>query len=173
METLDTVERQAVLAEWDLLAQRQAPANVSACGCPLMLLAVLLFFGLPPLLGDRQVGLGAKRFVVAVMAAVFVAGVYYFVRGNRPRHLAHRETDSATAVLREFLVRPAEERRRAAVALLFYGTYSGGPYSASTSSRERAAEFPEALAYVMAVEGLLQRERGLHPVFAPAAATTS
>lgn len=163
---LDAAERAAVLAEYDRAAQEKSPANISSCGCILLVLGVLTFFGLPALLADQQVRPSGKKFVIAVVIVLIVAGLYLLLRGNRPLQHAVRRSEWAAQELQRFLVLAPEERRRAAVALLWHAHYSGGPYTASAyKPAEVASQIPDALDYVRAVEETLVAERRLYRVF--------
>jgi hypothetical protein len=171
LPTLDNAERAAVLAEYDRVSQEKPPANVSSCGCLLAMGGGLVFFGLPALLSDRNVAAGAKRGVIVLVVVLLVAGIYTYFRGNRPLQHAVTRSEWATAELERFLVLAPEERRRAAVTLLWYGHYSGGPYTATTYKPEALRRrISDALAYVTEVEQLLVSERKLYRVFTAAQA---
>lgn len=166
-DDLDDAERVAILAEYDRVAQDKLPPNVSSCGCPMVVLGVLMFFGFPVLMADRGVPQGAKTFVFVVIIVLVVAGLWFFVRGNRGLREARRRAGDAVAQLERFPALTRDEQRAAAVRALFHAFYtSGGPASATIYSPPEVRErIPAALPYVLAAERVLIAGRGLWPVF--------
>jgi len=164
-EDLAPGERAAVLAEFDRLAAEPTKPNYSSSGCGLMVLAVVLFVVVPKLApGMPSWGVITT---LAFVIALLLAGVLVYVFGGGGYAHTKERVDAALVLLSSrFGISTAEERRRAAVMLIYGVVYSDSPGMTSTFDFKAArAQLGPALAYVEQVERVLVEERQAYPIF--------
>jgi len=160
-----TEERSAFVDEWNRLSAEPAPPDRRSIGCMTMLLAVIAAVGGPLLLPQD-----AKPLFAATLVLVFIAGalVWLFSRGrfgsDQARALQALEWLAANGERGD-----AGERRRHAVALLYYAYCVDGPSTSTTFNFDVARErLGTALPYVMEVERCLAIDCKIYRVFTDA-----
>jgi len=164
-ESLSPGERAAVLAEYDRLAAEPVQPNYSSSGCGLMVLAVVLFVVVPKLIpGMPRWGVIAT---LVFVIALILAGIVIYVFGGGGYARSKQRIDAALAVLSSrFGIATMDEKRNAAVMLIYGAVYSDGPGTSSTFDFYAArAQLGPALRYVQQVERLLIAERQVYPIF--------
>jgi hypothetical protein len=164
-DSLSPGERAAVLAEYDRLAAEPVKPNYSSSGCGLMVLATVLFVVVPKLMpGMPRWGVIAT---LVFVIALILAGIVVYVFGGGGYARTKQRIDAALAVLSSrFGMATAEEKRNAAVMLIYGAVYSDSPGMSSTFDFDAArAQLGRALPYVEQVERLLIAERQVYPIF--------
>jgi hypothetical protein len=168
-EPLSPAEQHAILTEWDRLQREPQPADNRSVGCVLIIVAVALVVLGPRFLpwAKAHVGgwAGSAWFVAALVLLLY--GLYQNFFGNRTGAQAYARSEAALKLLSErYATSSGGERLSAAVAVVYYAYYSGGPYMASSYDvAEWKNKLGPALDHVVAVEAVLIEKRRAYNVF--------
>ena len=167
---LPTAERQAIAEEWKRLEDKPPPAGRREMGCMTVVIAAVLFLAGPYLL--RWLGIelpGGVKIVVSVLLglAVLVGAFFSLILvSGRYAHDSRRAEAALAWLAQNGVGGTAEERRRQAVALLYYAYCTDGPSTTNTIDFEEArTRLGDALPYVMTVERALRTDQKIYPVF--------
>ena len=167
---LTPAERAAIVAEWERLAAEPHPTNPRPYGCATFLIAGAVLLGLPPVVNalawkvPEPLRLVVMAVLVLTLAGGFVVGVF-FGSGVYGRAVVR-----ARAALDWLAANPdspdANERRRNAVALIYYTVVWDGPTVSTTlDPTESKGKLGAALSYVLAVERVLAEDSKVQPVW--------
>ena len=162
----DAAERAAIVVEYDRLAAEPKLPNFSSIGCMSFILSGVILLTFP------RFGAGwpyAINLFVLILIALLAGGglLMFFFGPDRGYERAKLRANAALELLsHRFAGTPADERRNAAVAAIFYGMYTNAFSSKTTyGSVNAAGRLGEALRYVQAVERVLLAERAPYPIF--------
>ena len=151
---LDAAEREALLAEFDRLRAQPLPASKGPAAFAMLAAGLVVL-----LLGPRALhpsGLAAVA-VLALAAALMLAGALLWVFGGTAFDAWRGRAEDAVAWLVSEFPGEADERRRAAVAAIFYAFAPRERKMVPTYDFAAAAQqMGAALGYVQAVEKALR-----------------
>ena len=159
---IDTSEREAILGEFDRVAAQPRPAGKGPVA--LLVAAAGLFFliGLPRLLHPS--GLAATGVLVLSLLLLALSILLAAFGRSASSTWSGRAEDAIAWLVAEY-PGEADERRRAAVAAIYYAFLCEGQVPTFDFSAA-AQQLGPALEYVQAVERVLREaNRPVHPVF--------
>jgi hypothetical protein len=166
---LPTAERQAIVAEWQRVADEPPPPDRRAIGCLTVIIAVALAAAGPVVarLAGFDLGQSMRIGASVVLLVAFLAGlVMALLGGGRFARDQQRAEEALDWLARHGAGADPDEKRRQAVSLLFHAFCSDGPSTTHTIDFEEArARLGDALGYVMSVERALRADLQIYPVF--------
>jgi hypothetical protein len=162
----DAAERAAIVAQYDWLAAQPTRPNITSVGCVMVLLAIVILLTFPRFGRNLPRAINVAALVSIAVLAVAGVLIYFFGGGGGYARASLRANEGLELLSKYFATSNAEEKRSAAVAMIFYAIYSDGPGSTSTYDFDKAREqLGPALEYVQAVERVLLAERKPYPIF--------